>query len=95
MLELGAYDRLGHQKVGHRAALIVDVLVTVGQRAAMIAEAARSDGLAREQVYHTDSNDKATEFLRQGLRPGDNVLVKGSRGMRMEQIVQALTVEGD
>ncbi|MBI4494017.1 MAG: UDP-N-acetylmuramoyl-tripeptide--D-alanyl-D-alanine ligase [Chloroflexi bacterium] len=95
MLELGSYEATGHRKVGSRAALVVDGLVAIGSRAALVAEAAREAGLPADRVFHTHSNGEAIEHLRRKLRPGDNVLVKGSRGMRMEEIVQALAVEED
>lgn len=93
MLELGAYETTGHQKVGHRVALVADALVAVGARAAIIADTAVRAGLPRERVFHTESKAEAIAYLHQRLRPGDNVLVKGSRGMRMEDIVQGLDVE--
>jgi UDP-N-acetylmuramoyl-tripeptide--D-alanyl-D-alanine ligase len=95
MLELGSHEVPGHRKVGDRAALVADALVAVGTRAGIIAHTALQGGMRSERVFHTESNDDAIAFLKRLLRPGDNVLVKGSRGMRMEDIVHALRVEGD
>lgn len=93
MLELGSYEELGHRKVGTRAAQLVQLLVGVGPRAKLVVEAAAASGLPRSSLFHTESNFEAAEYLLHVLRPGDNVLVKGSRGMQMEEIVQALRVE--
>ncbi len=90
MLELGAYEREGHRLVGGRAGAVVDLLITVGPRARIIAEEAMAVGLPPHRVWTCESNLEAIEILRQILEPGDVVLVKGSRGLRMEEIVNAL-----
>ena len=90
MLELGPYEEQGHRMVGVRAAEVVDELVTVGPLAGMIAAAARSAGMHSERVSEFLELQPATQFLQEHLREGDVVLVKGSRGMRMDHIVSAL-----
>lgn len=90
MLELGSEELRGHQVVGGRAAQVVDVLIAVGTRGRWIGEAARAAGLAAEQVFFVDDNARAIELLRALTCAGDFILVKGSRGMQMEQIVNAL-----
>lgn len=90
MLELGDYEREGHQLVGQRAADVVDYLLTVGDRARILAEAARAGGLPAEVISSFDDKRDLIDALREMLRPGDVVLVKGSRGMRMEEVVEAI-----
>lgn len=90
MLELGQYEQQGHFKVGLRAAEVVDELVTVGKRARTIAAAAVDGGLKREQVHIVDDSPAAIAALRDRLGAQDVVLVKGSRGMKMDGIVPAL-----
>lgn len=90
MLELGQYEKAGHHMVGVRAAEVADVLVTVGQLGKLIAMAAREAGLSASAVEELESTDDAIEYLRDLLREGDVVLVKGSHGMRMDRIVSAL-----
>ncbi|GAB4535494.1 MAG: UDP-N-acetylmuramoyl-tripeptide--D-alanyl-D-alanine ligase [Anaerolineae bacterium] len=92
MAELGDQEEEGHRRVGCRAATTVDLLVTVGARAHMIAEEARACGLAPEAITEVETNKQAIEHLRQIIQPGDIVLVKGSRSMAMEEIVAALQV---
>ena len=90
MLELGDYSERGHREVGAFAAKTgIDILVTVGERARAIAEGARSVSPSLDcRVCGT--NAEAYEALRPDLLPGDTVLVKGSRGMRTEEIVALL-----
>ena len=90
MLELGQYEKQGHEMVGHRAAQVSDQLITVGERSHMIAEAARKAGMGIDQIHEFDNTEDATEFLRNFLTAKDVVLVKGSHGVRMDKIVSAL-----
>jgi UDP-N-acetylmuramoyl-tripeptide--D-alanyl-D-alanine ligase len=92
MLELGRYETQGHQKVGIRAAEVVDVLVTVGQLAKIIAKAAADAGFQKENIYSFADGAGAEKFLKQYLTKNDVVLVKGSRGMRLDKIVTSLEV---
>jgi UDP-N-acetylmuramoyl-tripeptide--D-alanyl-D-alanine ligase len=90
MAELGGFERDGHEQVGRLAAeLGVDVLIAVGDNAAPISSgAAAADRWGGEAVQVSDQ-DEATEALRARLRPGDVVLVKGSR-YRTWQVADAL-----
>jgi UDP-N-acetylmuramoyl-tripeptide--D-alanyl-D-alanine ligase len=90
MLELGRYERNGHEMVGVRAAEVVDELITVGERAHMIADAARSAGLQAAAITELDTTDQAIALLLGRLQAQDVLLVKGSHGMRMDRIVAAL-----
>jgi UDP-N-acetylmuramyl pentapeptide synthase len=89
MGELGAQSVKAHEDVGFRAAeLPVDCLVTVGEKAAGIAAAARSRGLAG--VVETRDAEDAARVICAEARPGDVVLIKASRSMRLERITQVL-----
>ena len=90
MLELGSHEGEGHRKVGLRAMDVARVLVTVGERGAIIAEEARRSGMPAERVRACASNEEAVEYLKTVIGPGDMILVKGSRGLHMEDIVAAL-----
>jgi UDP-N-acetylmuramoyl-tripeptide--D-alanyl-D-alanine ligase len=90
MLELGTQELEGHQRVARRAIDVVCLLVTVGERGRLISEHARSLGMPTARVQHVGDNEAAVAYLGRALQTGDKVLVKGSRGMAMEQIVQAL-----
>ncbi len=94
MLELGDFEERGHRMVGARAAEVADELVTVGERARWIADEARHAGLPPEAVVSLADAAQATEHLRRRVRNGDIVLIKGSRGMRMDETVAALEERG-
>ena len=91
MLELGEAETEGHRQVGRAVASTADLLVTVGPRARLMAEEARRVGLSR--TWHVDTNAEAIAWLQRELMAGDVVLIKGSRGMEMEEIVRALRAE--
>jgi UDP-N-acetylmuramoyl-tripeptide--D-alanyl-D-alanine ligase len=90
MLELGSYEHQGHEMVGLRAGEIADELVTVGMRAKAIARAAQKAGLSAQHITELENSDQAIEFLNNRLHEQDIVLVKGSRAMHMEEIVDTL-----
>lgn len=94
MLELGSYAREGHMKVARRAAIVADRLVVVGTLGRLIGEEAlrlRSDRPS-DRVFFARDNDQVVEYLGRVLKQGDYVLVKGSRSLRMDKIVDALKV---
>ncbi|MFC0504502.1 UDP-N-acetylmuramoyl-tripeptide--D-alanyl-D-alanine ligase [Micromonospora costi] len=93
MAELGPYERDGHAEVGRLAAeLGIDRLLVVGEPAAPIHEGATAVGnWGGESVVLTDQA-AAVEVLRGELRPGDVVLVKGSR-YRTWDVVDALRAD--
>jgi UDP-N-acetylmuramoyl-tripeptide--D-alanyl-D-alanine ligase len=90
MLELGPYERTGHELVGLRAAQVVSLLLTLGERAHMIAEAARRAGMKKSAVIEFDEFDPLLEWLRGNLTANDAVLIKGSHGLRMDRITSLL-----
>jgi len=90
MLELGEFEERGHRLVGARAAQVVDLLITVGERAQWIAKEARAARLSESQVVALEDGDDVIEYLDEKVGEGDVVLVKGSHGMRLDRIVTAL-----
>lgn len=94
LLGLGRHEEAAHIKVGSRAARIADLLVTVGPRAATAAGEARRVGLDPSAVVETADHEAAVGELKRRLRPGDTVLVTGSRGMEMERVIAEIRVEG-
>ena len=92
MLELGPYERQGHEMVGLRAAQVVDLLVTLGPRAHLIAEAARRAGMKPSSIVEFEDNNATIEWLQDNLTDRDAALVKGSHGLRMDRIIAAVEV---
>jgi len=95
MLELGSEEGPGHRRVGTRAAAVVDHLITLGLRSSLTAEEARRAGLPSNQVVEASSHDEIVEQLRTWLRPGDDVLVKGSLAMGMSAVVRGIRAQGE
>ncbi len=90
MLELGDYEQEGHEKVGMRALEVVDVLITVGARGRIIGETALRWGMDPDRVHIVEDNEAAIRILKEMVGKGDVILVKGSRAMQMEEIVNVL-----
>lgn len=90
MLELGVYEVEGHSRVGRRAMDVASILVTVGEKGRLIGQGALDYGMAPDHVIQLADTDAAIERLQDLVQDGDVVLIKGSRGMAMERIVEAL-----
>jgi len=78
--------------VGLRAIDATDVLVTVGELGRVIAQEALNNGMMSDRVKICVTNEEATAFLNSIVQPGDMILIKGSRGLHMEDIVNALVL---
>ncbi len=91
MLELGARSSAFHLEIGgHVAARGITSLVSCGALGRAIAEGARKAGMVHERITECTDAQEAVPRLLSIAGPGNVVLVKGSRGMRMEQVVDAL-----
>jgi UDP-N-acetylmuramoyl-tripeptide--D-alanyl-D-alanine ligase len=95
MLELGAHATRLHRECGRAAAGAgLDLLITVGgDPAKQLADEARAAGLPEANVMHAATSEEAAELALKRVRPGDLVLVKGSRGIRTDSVVERLKVE--
>jgi UDP-N-acetylmuramoyl-tripeptide--D-alanyl-D-alanine ligase len=93
MLELGDYERTGHEKVGMRALDVADVLITVGSLGRIIGQTAVRWGMSPDTVHMVDENEEAVDLLEQLMTGKEVILVKGSRALEMEDIVDALSIE--
>lgn len=90
MLELGSAEQRAHEEVGCRAGIVADWVVGVGERARAICQAAIDCGRPAARVFHVMGNQEALNVLAQIVRGKCVILVKGSRGMQMEEIVEGL-----
>jgi len=89
MFELGPYEVDGHLEVGKKAAAVkIDKLIILGERARYIAEGAINAGLDINKVYVCNSKPEALEYLCKNVFPEDTILFKASRGMRLETLVE-------
>ncbi len=93
MLELGRHTVEMHKKMGEVAKEKADILVTVGPRAISIKEGALQAGMNEKKVFEFSNSLEAGEFLKNFVKIGDIVLIKGSQGMRMERAVAAILLD--
>lgn len=93
MLEIGQYATEAHKQVGKRAAEVVDLLFCVGERARFITEGAAKGGLSSDSILGFCESKEAGKPLQEALKEGDVILVKGSRAMKMEEVVREIMAE--
>lgn len=90
MLELGDFEQEAHFQVGRKAAEVVDTFVVVGPLATLAGHEAIRAGLRPERVIFASSKAEAIEWLGANLRQHDYLLIKASRGSRLEEVVNGV-----
>ncbi|KKR43932.1 hypothetical protein A2356_03505 [Candidatus Nomurabacteria bacterium RIFOXYB1_FULL_39_16] len=97
MLELGRHTIEAHKNIGKIAKENLgrkeDILMVVGQRAKAIKEGAISAGMYGENVFEFLDSYEAGDFIKTFIKNGDMILVKGSQGVRMERVVEAILLD--
>lgn len=88
MLELGDFAPQAHYEIGQIAAGAADILLAYGENSEEYVRGAKAAGLDNARCFPT--HEALTESLRETVRPQDTLLVKGSRGMKMERVLQLL-----
>jgi UDP-N-acetylmuramoyl-tripeptide--D-alanyl-D-alanine ligase len=89
MLELGSREKEIHRETGEKLARTgIDFFIGVRGLAQEMVESAKNAGLNETRFF--DSSDEAGGFLSGAIEPGDLVLVKGSRGVRTEKVIEKL-----
>ena len=89
MLELGVRTQAEHYKVGRIAAEKADVLLAYGENSVRMIYGAITGGMTRHAARAFTDRERLISVLKQIARPGDVLLFKGSRGMRMELVLEA------
>ncbi|MBA1333683.1 MAG: UDP-N-acetylmuramoyl-tripeptide--D-alanyl-D-alanine ligase [Firmicutes bacterium] len=91
MLEMGQYAEEGHRMVGRYVAENeVDILITVGHNSKYIAQGAMDRGMKRDCIYCFEHKKDAERLLETLVTEQDVLLFKGSRGMKMEELVHSI-----
>lgn len=91
MLELGETSKEQHYKVGGLCAdRGIDCLITIGEMAKSIAKGAIDGGINPSDVYEFENNIEAKSIIDKIIKNGDIIWIKGSRGMHLEEIAEAL-----
>ncbi|MDE0205315.1 MAG: UDP-N-acetylmuramoyl-tripeptide--D-alanyl-D-alanine ligase [Candidatus Tectomicrobia bacterium] len=92
MLELGETGPALHEKIGSAVSNAnIHVLIALGPNARYIAQGARQAGMECRRIHHAQSQQEVLDALDKIAQPRDVILFKGSRGMAMERLVEALT----
>jgi UDP-N-acetylmuramoyl-tripeptide--D-alanyl-D-alanine ligase len=92
MAELGSLTELAHFELGERIAdMDLDQLIAIGPRARRIAEGARAAGMERDRALAVETREEGIEIARERIGRGDVVLVKASRVMGLEAVVEAIS----
>lgn len=90
MLELGEISEKEHMNAGIQASEIFDVIICIGSDAQYIGKGAIENGFDKNCVHFFSDNEKAVSEINSILRPGDAVLMKGSRGMKLEEVAESI-----
>lgn len=91
MLELGKLSKTLHRTVGEYVfESKIDMLLCFGDDSKYYIDGALKKGFDSSRCLHFESREKLTEYLRNNINTNDAVLFKGSRGMKLEEVVNAL-----
>lgn len=90
MLELGEFSGEAHRRVGRVAGRSADLLFLIGERSAEVAEGAQESGLGTERITMAADAEALLSALTACLAPGDTLLVKGSRALGLESVVEGV-----
>lgn len=94
MLELGGFTEEGHRLIGRKVVESgISKLIAVGEKARDIIRGAEEAGMKPDNIFHFPNADDARMFIQERIEKGDLILIKGSRGMRMEKIVKEIMAE--
>ena len=91
MFEMGDYAEFAHRQVGKFAANNMDVMVAIGKDAEYIVKELIETGVNPENLYHFNTKEEAIDRLDNIIKENDVVLVKASRGMHLEKVVEYLS----
>ena len=93
MLELGVSTPAEHYKLGRLAAEQTDIVLAYGPNSVRVLNGALTGGMATNKARAFTDKERLAQVLKQLAKPGDVILFKGSRGMRMEQVLEAFLRE--
>ncbi len=91
MLELGGFTKEAHEQIGKKVSdLSIDFLFVLGEEASTVVRSAIDQGFPMKRARIVENHSEAISLLREMMEDGDWILVKGSRRMAMEKIVEGL-----
>lgn len=89
-LEMGQYAEEGHRRVGYQSIDKADIIITAGHAAKFIGVEAMERGFDLSRVFHFETKEELIDSLPKIVEDGDVILLKASRGMKFEDIVEVL-----
>lgn len=90
MFEMGEFAEFGHRQVGKSALNNVDILIAIGKDAEFIVKELQENNMNLDNLYHFETKEEAIENLDDIIKENDIILVKASRGMHLEKVVEYL-----
>lgn len=93
MLELGTSTLAQHYRVGRIAATKCDLILALGNNAGRVVSGAITGGMRPDRAIACNTMPELAELLRTRAKAGDTILIKGSRGMRMERVLELFSQE--
>ncbi len=93
MLEIGKYSLEVHEKIGRLVYNVADILFAIGPRSKLMAEAALNAGMKKDKVFIFDTADEAKLKVQEIVRKGDLILVKASRAIGLDKIVEEIKLK--
>ncbi len=92
MLELGLEEMKWHRRIGRTAAGIgLSLIIAVGPLSKVLSKEAVRSGFSSKNIFYADNSLKAGQLCLKWSQPGDTILLKGSRGMAMEKVLECFT----
>ncbi|WP_343337794.1 UDP-N-acetylmuramoyl-tripeptide--D-alanyl-D-alanine ligase [Terrisporobacter petrolearius] len=90
MFEMGDFAEFGHRQVGKSALNNVDILISIGKDSEFIVKELKENNMNPDNLYHFETKEEAIEKLDDIIKENDTILVKASRGMHLEKVVEHL-----
>lgn len=90
MFEMGEFAEFGHRQVGKAALDNVDVVISIGEDSKFIIKELKENNMSSENLYYFATKEEAIENLDKIIKENDTILVKASRGMHLEKVVEHL-----
>ncbi len=90
MLELGKLSQTFHYNLGKEAAKAIDIIIAIGKFSKSVIDGAISSGMDKNNLSTCKNNQAALTKLIDIIKPKDKILIKGSRAMLLEEIVQGI-----
>lgn len=90
MFEMGEFAEFGHRQVGKAALGNIDIMIAIGKDSEFIVKELKENNMNENNIYHFETKEEAIENLDNIIKDDDVILVKASRGMNLEKVVEYL-----